>query len=183
MRSFFLRSLSIRDCIPGMDSPVLRTRPAPFRATKPYDWDALLKLIQTEFAHMEGRIDPPSSMHRLTPEAIAQQADSGEVWVIEEGGRPVACAFLTPKPHALYVGKLAVAFPQRGRGLARQLVDLAEERARALGFDRLELQSRVELTENHAAFTAMGFAITGQTAHAGYDRPTSVTMQRPLDSR
>ena len=127
---------------------------------------------------MEGRIDPPSSMHRLTEAAIADQARTGEVWVT--GDPPVACLFLTPRPDALYLGKLAVADGHRGRGLARRLVDHAARRAAARGLPALELQTRIELTENHAAFARMGFAATGTTAHQGYDRPTSITMRRPV---
>ena len=36
----------------------------PYQAVAPYDWPALLALIQAAFAGMDGRIDPPSSMHR-----------------------------------------------------------------------------------------------------------------------
>ncbi len=86
----------------------------PHRASDPYDWAALLDLIRRAFAGMEGRIDPPSSMHALTPESIAAQARSGEVWVI--GAPPVACVFLTPKPGALYLGKLAVAEARAATG-------------------------------------------------------------------
>jgi hypothetical protein len=42
------------------------------------------------------------------------------------------------------------------------------------------LQTRVELVENHAAFSRMGFAKTGESAHPGYDRPTSITMRRAV---
>ena len=150
----------------------------PHRATAPYDWPALHRLIQTSFAGMEGRIDPPSSAGALTPAAIAAQAETGEIWAI--GTPPVACIFLTPRPGALYLGKLAVADSHRGRGLARQLVDLAESRARALGLPLLELQVRVELVENHAAFAAMGFRQTGESAHPGYARPTSLTFRRAV---
>ena len=148
------------------------------RATAPYDWQALLDLIQAEFAFMDGRIDPPSSMHRLTASDIAQQAQDEEIWVI--GAPPVACIFLTRKGTRLYLGKLAVAADHRRSGLARALVGLAEERARALGLSELELQVRVELDENQRAFAAMGFTETGRTAHKGYDRPTSITMCRPV---
>lgn len=150
----------------------------PYRCRAPFDWPALLRLIQSEFAFMEGRIDPPSSMLSLTPEAIAAQAEAGEVWAI--GSPPQACVFLTPKPDALYVGKLAVAARQRRRGHARALLATAEDRARALGLPALELQTRVELTENQAAFEALGFVEVGRTAHAGYDRPTSITYRRPV---
>ncbi|MDH3263003.1 MAG: GNAT family N-acetyltransferase, partial [Paracoccaceae bacterium] len=122
-------------------------------------------LIRTCFAYMEGRIDPPSSMHRLSLRDISEQAARAELWVIEDEGRVVACVFLTPNADALYLGKLAVAVSDRGRGLARRLVRLAETRARELGLRAVELQSRVELTENHTAFSAMGFRVTGETAH------------------
>lgn len=127
---------------------------------------------------MEGRIDPPSSMHRLTKDSIAAHCETGEAWVI--GVPPIACLFLTPRDDALYLGKLAVASAHRGQGLARGLIDRAETRARALGLPALELQSRVELVENHTAFMRMGFSVSGSTAHPGFDRPASVTMRRAV---
>lgn len=150
----------------------------PHRAIDPYDWPALLALIQQAFAAMEGRIDPPSSAQSLTAAELAGQARTSEVWVI--GAPPVACVILTPTPRALYIGKLAVAATARRQGHARRLIDLAAERARALGLRGLELQSRVELTENHDTFRALGFVQTGATAHPGYARPTSLTFTRPV---
>jgi predicted N-acetyltransferase YhbS len=141
---------------------------------------AVLALIRTTFAYMEGRIDPPSSMHRLTLDELARQAETAEVWIAEEDDRVVACVVLTPHSDALYLGKLAVAVSHRGRGLARRLVALAEERARALHLTAVELQSRVELTENHSAFSALGFRMTAETTHPGYDRPTSLTFVKPI---
>jgi ribosomal protein S18 acetylase RimI-like enzyme len=149
----------------------------PFRATDPALWPPILTLLQGAFAFMEGRIDPPSSLRDLTPEAFARQSEGGEIWGI---GAPVACVFLTPKPGALYVGKLAVAEALRGRGLARRLLEVAEGRARERGLPALELQTRVELLENQAAFRAMGFQEVGRTAHAGFDRATSVTYRRAV---
>ena len=150
----------------------------PHRATDPYDWPALLALIQRAFAGMDGVIDPPSSLHRLTPETLAAQSAEAEVWVI--GTPPRACVVLTPKSDALYIGKLAVDPPHQGQGHARRLIDLAETRARALGLPALELQTRVELTANHATFRHLGFVQTAATAHPGYDRPTSLTFRRPV---
>ena len=138
------------------------------------DLPATLALIQSAFAFMEGRIDPPSSMHRLTVDDLAQS----EVWVI--GAPPLACIVLTPKTDALYLGKLAVAAAERGKGHARTLIDHAEARARALGLSALELQTRIELIENQRTFEAMGFTELARTAHEGYDRPTSITYRRPL---
>jgi len=153
----------------------------PHRVDPDYpNWDAVLRLVLDAFDFMDGRIDPPSSAHRLTTADMAAQAGTGAVWVIEDAGRPVACLFAKPKTDALYLGKLAVAAGHRGQGLARLLVAAAAEEARSRGLTWLELETRIELTENHAAFARMCFVKTGETAHPGYDRPTSITMRRQL---
>ena len=141
----------------------------PRLAEDPALWPPILALLRQAFAYMDRRIDPPSSLRDLTPEALTRQARVGEIWII---GAPVACVFLTPKPGALYVGKLAVAESHRGQGLARRLIDRAETRAREMGLPELELQTRVELVENQATFVAMGFREVGRTAHEGFARPT-----------
>lgn len=138
----------------------------------------VLDLIRRSFATMEGRIDPPSSMRRLTLQALSQQARDGEIWCL---GDPVqACIFLTPKVDCLYLGKLATDTEFRGQGLARSLVDLAAQRACDLDLDVLELQVRIELVENQSLFSHLGFEVTDRTAHPGFSRPTSLTMRRRL---
>src|SRR5690606_15911070 len=109
--------------------PVHRT---PRRLSPDEDSGPTLALVRGAFAFMEGRIDPPSSMHRLTESAVSDQARAGEIWLLEELGAPVACIFLTPRRDSLYVGKLAVDTAYRGQGLARQLIDHAAARAKAL---------------------------------------------------
>lgn len=135
----------------------------------------VLALIRTEFSYMDGRIDPPSSMHRLALADVARQCIDGEVWSL---GTPiVACMFLTVRPDCLYLGKLAVAASERGKGHAARLVGIARHRARAMDLAIVELQTRIELVENHAAFARMGFRKTAESAHEGYDRNTTITMQ------
>ena len=137
-----------------------------------YPWDSLLTLIRRAFAGMEGRIDPPSSMHALTPATIAAQAATAEVWAI--GSPAIACVFLTPQPGALYLHKLAVDPAYHHNGHARALVGMAATRAAALGLPALTLSTRVELVENHATFRALGFTETARSAHPGFDRPTTL---------
>ena len=127
---------------------------------------------------MDGRIDPPSSLHRLTEAIISEHCETGEVWAI--GDPPIACVFLTPKPKSLYVGKLAVDHTLRGQGLARHLVEIAETRARALALPFLELHARIELAENHKAFEALGFHTHAKASHAGYNRTTFYIMRKAL---
>lgn len=137
-----------------------------------------LALVRAAFAYMDGVVDPASSIHRMALADMAAHAARGELWAA--GTPPVACAIFTRKRDALYIGKLAVAGDRRGQGLARALFDAAEAEARRLGLGWLELQTRVELTANHATFARLGFTETGRSAHPGYDRPTSLTFRRPV---
>lgn len=150
----------------------------PQRAQDPYDWPHLRDLIVHAFSGMDGRIEPPSTAHHLTAADIAEQAASGEVWVL--GAPAVACVFLTPKPHALYLSKLAVDPAVQRMGYGRRLIGVAELRAQELGMPALELWTRIELTENHATFRALGFVQTRTHAHDGFDRPTTLIFTKRL---
>ena len=151
----------------------------PYRLSKTDpDLGEILALIQGSFAYMEGRIDPPSSMHGLRLEMLATRGDCEEIWAI--GRPPSACVFLTPKTDRLYVGKLAVAKPHRGQGMARCLVEQAERRAQALGLKILELETRIELSENIRIFEQFGFVKTAETRHKGYAQTTAITLQKRL---
>jgi predicted N-acetyltransferase YhbS len=144
------------------------------------DWDALLVLIHEAFAYMEGVVDPPASGLRLTRDELRAKARTETGLIAVDGGRIVGCAFLADKDDHLYLGKLAVARDHQGRGIGRALVCQAEDLARRLGKPAIALQTRIELTGNHQAFGRMGFVRTAETAHPGYDRPTSVTMRKTL---
>ncbi len=160
----------------------IRRAPADFS-----DWGPVLSLIRDAFAYMDGRIDPPSSVHRLTPRSMAADAAQGALFLaeraVEQGGALAGCVFVRAKGDALYIGKLAVRPELQGRGVGRALIAAAKAEARALGLGFLELQTRIELTENHAAFARLGFTKTGESAHPGYVRPTSITMRAGVGRR
>ncbi len=144
------------------------------------DWSALLDLIQSAFSYMENRIDPPSSMHLLTPETLASKASQETLFLVREESRLIGCAFADVRDDCVYVGKVSIAQEQQGKGIGKTLMSACEELARECGRDHLEIQVRVELVENHRFFGNLGFIKTGETAHAGYDRPTSITMRKKL---
>ena len=54
------------------------------RVTNLSECAEILALIQAAFAYMDGRIDPPSSMLRLTEAEVRAQATAGEIWRIQE---------------------------------------------------------------------------------------------------
>lgn len=146
------------------------------------DWPALLRLLQSAFAYMDGRIDPPSSLHRMGIAELRAKAQHESLIIAIDGGDLVGCAFAEVRPDCVYVGKVAVALSYRRRGIARQLLAGAEAIARKRGLQALELQTRVELVENHRTFAALGFEKVAESAHAGYDRPTTITMRKHVGS-
>ena len=143
-------------------------------------YEELHELILAAFAFMDGRIDPPSSAHRLTPAALRQKAAQEIAFAAVDNGRLLGCVFLKPEEAALYIGKLAVHPSAQGKGIGRLLLARAEETARELGLSSLRLETRIELTENHRLFAAWGFGKTAENRHAGYDRTTSIEMRKPL---
>ena len=144
------------------------------------DWEGLRALVAAAFAGMTGRIDPPSSLDAMTAGDFAALAGAGPWWLAREGAAPAGCLFGARREGALYLSKLAVRPDRQGLGIGRALVEAAAAWARVEGLAALTLGTRVELVGNHAAFARMGFVETGRSAHAGYDRPTSVAMRREL---
>ncbi|HXV30745.1 MAG TPA: GNAT family N-acetyltransferase [Sinorhizobium sp.] len=143
-------------------------------------YEELLALILAAFAHMDGRIDPPTTARALTLESLRRKARDEVALTVVSGGDLLGCVFLKPEADCLFLGKLAVAPAAQRRGIGRRLLAAAEETARSLSLPALRLQARIELTENHMTFAAWGFVETGRSAHPGFTRPTSIEMQKLL---
>ncbi|MCO4823648.1 MAG: GNAT family N-acetyltransferase [Amylibacter sp.] len=151
------------------------------RAKIDQDWHAILAVLHSCFAYMDARINPPSSLHELTPKDIQRHAkDEILLLVFDAAQSPIACTFLTDKPDCLYLGKLAVHPKHRGKGIAQALIDKSTEHAKSLGHSKLRFQTRIELTENHAIFAHFGFIKTATGIHAGFSQPTEITMEKQI---
>jgi ribosomal protein S18 acetylase RimI-like enzyme len=143
-------------------------------------WEDLLRLIQESFAYMDGVIDPPSSAQKLTADNLREKAkdEAGFAAVIDD--ELAGCVFIKEKDDRFYLGKLAVAPAFEGQGIGRKLVEKAEQLAVACGKPVMELQTRIELTRNHAVFEKLGYRKVAETAHPGFTRTTSVTMRKEI---
>ena len=140
----------------------------------------LLDLIRLGFAYMEGVIDPPSSANRLNEAMLREKCNAEVAIVAVEDDALAGCVFLAEKDDHFYLGKLVVDPTAQGKGIGKLLVQEAERIAIAARKPLIELQVRIELTSNHAIFTRLGFVETARTSHAGYTRPTSITMRKQL---
>jgi GNAT superfamily N-acetyltransferase len=150
------------------------------RALAPSDAEAVLAVIQAAFAAQGAATDPPSGALAETAASLAARIGRGGGAGFWREGALTGVVFWERTGEALELGRLAVLPAFRRQGVAASLVEAAAAAGRAAGCVRLRLGTRVELTDNQRLFARLGFLETGRTAHPGYDRPTSVTMERPL---
>jgi GNAT superfamily N-acetyltransferase len=143
-------------------------------------WHELLQLLHAAFAYQHSRIDPPSSLLKFNVESLAAKASEEALFIAVDSDELVGCGFATPKGKAMYVGKFAVLPQRQGHGIGARLLREMELFAQRQGIEFLELETRIELNENHAAFRALGFVKISEGAHPGYDRSTFVTMRKRL---
>lgn len=142
--------------------------------------DRVLELLRAAFAYQEHRIDPPSSVHALDVKSVAEKASREHLFLARVDRELVGCVFAQVREAALYVTKLAVWPHLQGRGIGRRLMEAVERFARCSRRPLLELETRIELVENHRTFESLGFVRVSEHAHDGYDHPTYIRMQRWL---
>lgn len=145
-------------------------------------WVKLLELLHAAFEYQITRIDPPSSLYKLDARLLAQKAQEETLFLATENDELIGCGFAKVKPSCVYVGKFAVRPERQGQGVGRLLMREVERFAQTTGKLVLELDTRIELVENHKAFAAFGFIKTSEHAHAGYTKATFITMQKVLVS-
>lgn len=144
------------------------------------DWRGLHKLLSESFAYMAGIIDPPSSLLGLTADDLRQKATTETLLLAFDDENLAACGYFDIRDEVIYIGKIAVVQTHQGRGIAKTIITHAINLAKQNSKKWLELETRIELIDNHQAFAKMGFVITAHNSHKGYDRPTSITMRRKI---
>ena len=150
------------------------TRAAPTEA------DDLLRVIHAAYAQYEHALDPPSGAHRETTASLMTRLRRGGAAMGRLGSVPVGCVFFEPRGDMLYLGRLAVVPAVRGRGIGGQLVAFVEQEAVAAGLSGITLGVRLQLPQNTAFYTKLGYTISGYGSHPGYAQPTYMTMEKRL---
>lgn len=152
----------------------------PIRPLTLTDAEAAAALIRAAFAAQGVATDPPSSALRETGESIAAHlADNGGA-AAESAGTLAGLVLWAERDGGLYLGRLAVLPPWRGRGVARALIGAAEAEARRRGLPRLHLRVRLALDDDRRLFAASGFHVASEGAHPGYAAPTFAVMEKAL---
>jgi len=147
--------------------------------------ETVVALVHDAFAEYQNVLDPPPGGLNETPDSLRAEMTAGtRVLIADQDGVPAGCVFYTP--HAgegfVYLGRLSVSPAFRRRGIGNALVATVEERARALGYERTRLGTRVVLTQKQAWYERLGYRVIAQKAHPGRPGPTYLVMEKTLAS-
>lgn len=124
------------------------------------DAAGVIDLIARVFAEYPGCV---LDVDREEPELRTPRSSFDRFWVVEENGAVVGCIGCTLHGDICELKKLYVDADARGRGWARQLVELVEGTARDYAASLVELWSDTRFVAAHAVYERFGYRPTGRT--------------------
>ena len=131
------------------------------------DAAAVRDLVRMAYSKYVERIGKEPAPMR---EDYAALIRAGEVWVLAEGGEVLGVLVMRSADDHLFVDNVAVAPGHQGKGLGRELVAFAEERAKRERLPELRLYTNEKMHENLAVYAKLGFEETGRGVDGGYRR-------------
>lgn len=131
------------------------------------DGAALLRdIIHAAFAVYAEKDAPSGVMLETAASLRAELEGSTRAAVVLLDGRAVGAMKLTvSRARALEMARVSVVPSARGRGLARALVDWADEEARRLGLRAIGCTVRADEPGNIALYEHLGLTITARGVH------------------
>jgi GNAT superfamily N-acetyltransferase len=143
----------------------------------------LLAVLQAAFAEYDRCLTPPSGVHTESIESLTAKLARGGGAFAWHGDRAVGSVLFEPRAEALYLGRMAVLPAYRRQGIGARLVAYVEEQALARGLKQITLGVRLQLPENTAFYTRLGYHIVSYGSHVGFTEPTYMNMAKQLDKR
>jgi ribosomal protein S18 acetylase RimI-like enzyme len=105
---------------------------------------------------------------------------NADVKVTERGGAIVGVVVLNQTDEGFVIENVAVHPDERGKGLGRALLELAEAEARRAGFDSVYLYTHERMTENITLYSKIGYVEYDRRSQGDF---SLVYMRKPLGGR
>ena len=122
------------------------------------DVAAIVALLNAAFAMERDFIDKD----RTSTAEIERYMATGAFYVVDgEAGGLASCVYLEQRGDRMYLGMLAVAPGQQGRGLGRRMMDEADRQAMAHGCRALDIRIVDRRTELPPFYRKLGFVDNG----------------------
>jgi len=93
-----------------------------------------------------------------------------QVTVAESAGKVVGVLVLDRTDEGFLLENVAVDPAHKGKGLGRQLLELAEAEAKRAGFDSIYLYTHEKMTENQVLYAKIGYVEYDRRTEAGLAR-------------
>jgi GNAT superfamily N-acetyltransferase len=137
------------------------------RKAIPSDADGVLDCVQVAYAHWVELIgQEPGPLHDDYAELIAND----EVHVAESSGQVVGVLVLRLANEGFLLDNVAVDPGSWSTGLGRSLLMLAEQEARAAGFDSIYLYTHEKMHSNIALYRRIGYVEYARRTELGLNR-------------
>ena len=138
------------------------------------DAAAIHDCVRAAYQHYVQRMGKaPGPMLEDYSAVIAQH----HAFVAEQGRHLIGVLVLIELERGPLLDNVAVHPNHQGHGLGRQLVEFAESRAKAMGYDEIHLYTHEAMVENIAMYEHLGYEETERRREKGYDR---VYMRKAL---
>ena len=95
-------------------------------------------------------------------EGVVEDITRNIVWVADLGGQIVGILVLVRGADSLTLANVAVDLSQKGHGLGKTLMELATSETARLGKSSLRLSTHIDMPENVALYTYLGWHETGR---------------------
>lgn len=148
-------------------------------AMEPFDSPDARRLVAALDAHLASRYAPEQRFGpHLKAEHVAPGA--GTFVIARADGKAVGCGALKRRdPTTVEVKRMYVEPEMRGHRVAREILDHLENTARAMGAERLVLETGIYQEEAIGLYRGAGFkAVDCFDEYVGV--PTSVCFEKPL---
>ncbi|MGI9315738.1 MAG: GNAT family N-acetyltransferase [bacterium] len=135
------------------------------------DAKGITECVRLAYLHYVDRIGkPPGPMTENYKEVIQTQ----EVHVAESlpggHGQVIGVLVLIPSAERFLLDNVAVLPQAQGAGVGSALIELAEQRAAELGYDRIQLYTHECMTENLQMYPRLGYLECNRVVEKGYPR-------------
>jgi ribosomal protein S18 acetylase RimI-like enzyme len=125
-----------------------------FRPSIGADAAKVAALVNAAYGHYVERL---GSLPRPMTDNYDEVIRTHRVTVAELHGNLVGVIVLTVTGEGFVIDNVAVHPSQRGKGLGKALLALAEAEARATGFDSIYLYTHEKMTENQVLYARLGY--------------------------
>ncbi len=144
------------------------------------DINDITTVIKAAFSEYTNKLKPPSSAEKKSPEVVRQELETRYALVATDNEQLVGSVFYQQKDNSVYIDRLAVLPSHQKQGIATQLMQEVEFRARDLGATSVSLSVRLVLEKQQAFYKKLGFVFDSFGTHEGFSEPTFMTMRKRL---